>query len=214
MRLGIESIGRSVVKLAGKLLVLSIAMAGLWLFQACGGDSIRTPSGCTPGRSVACVGANGCEGYQVCADDGASFQPCECLQGGGAGGSTSGASVTTLTSVTGDGSGGTGAASVTTLTNVTGSGSSSSGAACAAGMTQCSGGCRNLMFDDTNCGACGNACQIELGHTCLGGACGCSGDVIVCPDGRCVSAFFPDPNLCGGCEVCAQGTECVDGVCQ
>ncbi len=33
---------------------------------------------CDPGRSEACVGRGGCAGGQVCADDGASWGPCEC----------------------------------------------------------------------------------------------------------------------------------------
>src|SRR3954465_12431430 len=33
---------------------------------------------CTPGQSIACVGAGNCAGYQVCADDGATFDACIC----------------------------------------------------------------------------------------------------------------------------------------
>jgi hypothetical protein len=37
----------------------------------------RTMS-CVPGQSVACVGARGCQGYQVCASDGARYEACSC----------------------------------------------------------------------------------------------------------------------------------------
>ena len=33
---------------------------------------------CTPGQSVAYAGPGGCQGFQVCAKDGASFEPCIC----------------------------------------------------------------------------------------------------------------------------------------
>ncbi|MFK8003078.1 MAG: hypothetical protein AB8H86_26145 [Polyangiales bacterium] len=42
----------------------------------CGDDS--TPSTCTPGASVACVGAGGCAGGQVCNADGTAFGECMC----------------------------------------------------------------------------------------------------------------------------------------
>src|SRR5262249_9123656 len=34
--------------------------------------------GCTPGAAVACVGAGGCKGGQVCAPDGSKLGPCDC----------------------------------------------------------------------------------------------------------------------------------------
>jgi hypothetical protein len=33
---------------------------------------------CTPGASVACVGAGGCRGGQVCLPEGGKFGPCDC----------------------------------------------------------------------------------------------------------------------------------------
>ena len=33
---------------------------------------------CVPGQSSACVGPKGCQGFQVCANDGARFEPCSC----------------------------------------------------------------------------------------------------------------------------------------
>lgn len=33
---------------------------------------------CVPGQSSACAGRRGCQGYQVCASDGARYDPCVC----------------------------------------------------------------------------------------------------------------------------------------
>jgi hypothetical protein len=42
---------------------------------------------CVAGQSVACIGPEGCSGYQVCSDEGARFGPCVCAgAGAGAGG--------------------------------------------------------------------------------------------------------------------------------
>ncbi len=85
----------------GRIAALSL-MAGT--IAACGSDD-SDDSGCVPGESVSCTGPNGCEGYQVCDDDGSGYAPCEC----GAGGSITGSGGTQL------GSGGlasTGGASV------------------------------------------------------------------------------------------------------
>ena len=35
-------------------------------------------AGCVPGQSSACVGPKGCQGFQVCASDGAHYEPCSC----------------------------------------------------------------------------------------------------------------------------------------
>jgi hypothetical protein len=54
-----------------------------------------TPPRCVPGESRACVGPGGCSGGQVCASDGASFELCDCGDGGepeDAGGSEASAS--------------------------------------------------------------------------------------------------------------------------
>lgn len=66
---------------------------GLLLSSGCG-SSKDEPSGengegtCTPGRSVSCVGADSCEGFQICDDEGESYSTCECSDGSG--GSSSG----------------------------------------------------------------------------------------------------------------------------
>jgi hypothetical protein len=35
-------------------------------------------AGCVPGQSIACVGPQGCQGFQVCGSDGAHFEACSC----------------------------------------------------------------------------------------------------------------------------------------
>lgn len=61
------------------LALVAMASAG------CGDDD--GPAGaCTPGESVACVGAGGCSGGQVCLPDGTGFGPCDCGGGMDAGG--------------------------------------------------------------------------------------------------------------------------------
>jgi hypothetical protein len=41
-------------------------------------DRDTRASGCVAGQSIGCVGPSGCEGYQICADDGASYGSCQC----------------------------------------------------------------------------------------------------------------------------------------
>jgi hypothetical protein len=36
------------------------------------------PTACVPGRSVECVGPDGCRGFQICAPGGDHFEPCQC----------------------------------------------------------------------------------------------------------------------------------------
>jgi hypothetical protein len=43
-----------------------------------GNDAATAPLGCMPGAAVACVGAGGCRGGQVCAPDGSKLGPCDC----------------------------------------------------------------------------------------------------------------------------------------
>jgi hypothetical protein len=65
---------------------------GAILLVACGGDSEPNeagaaavePGGCVPGASQACTGPGGCEGGQICADDGSRFGPCDCSLPAGA----------------------------------------------------------------------------------------------------------------------------------
>lgn len=47
------------------------------LVIGCGGGN-SVDGECTPGESIACIGAGGCEGGQVCLDDGTGFGVCDC----------------------------------------------------------------------------------------------------------------------------------------
>ena len=72
---------------------------------------------------------------------------------------------------------------------------------CSGGTLCCSGVCRDLRSDESNCGACGWVCA--AGETCCNGAC---------------TDTNKDPNNCGACgNVCtdAQGnwTTCSNGTC-
>jgi hypothetical protein len=43
-----------------------------------GPPSPAAPQLCIPGQTIACAGPRSCPGYQVCADDGRRYQPCQC----------------------------------------------------------------------------------------------------------------------------------------
>lgn len=53
--------------------------------SACEGGDQATSRACVPGQSVECHGPNGCEGYQTCRADGASYDECVCGSGGSSG---------------------------------------------------------------------------------------------------------------------------------
>jgi hypothetical protein len=71
-------------------LTLTGALASLLYFAACTGNTATlgdagagdATTGCTPGMSIACVGAGGCAGGQVCSHDGTHFEPCDCAHPG------------------------------------------------------------------------------------------------------------------------------------
>jgi hypothetical protein len=73
------------------------------LSLACGSSSggSGTSTSCTPGASVACVGAGGCQGGQACNADGTGYGDCVCGSGddGGATDAASGDSSTTDSSL-------------------------------------------------------------------------------------------------------------------
>jgi hypothetical protein len=83
---------------------------------------------------------------------------------------------------------------------------------CSAGLTNCSGVCRDLQNDNTNCGACARVCP--SGQVCSVGACSvscaagqtnCSG---VCRD------LQNDNTNCGACgRACSAGQACAAGTC-
>jgi hypothetical protein len=102
---------------------------------------------------------------------------------------------------------------------------------CADGFANCTNstaisteGCPvNLNTDNSNCGACGNACasgQYCSGGTCVaklatGSACTASGQCVtgLCCGGICVD-MSTDSNNCGGCGVqCPSAQTCVNGAC-
>jgi hypothetical protein len=73
--------------------VLALAVG---LAVGCGSDESDSKD-CVAGESVGCIGPEGCSGYQVCNDDGASYGPCICADagaatGGGPAGSAGGSS--------------------------------------------------------------------------------------------------------------------------
>jgi Cys-rich repeat protein len=82
---------------------------------------------------------------------------------------------------------------------------------CAVGQACCSGVCVDILFDENNCGACGQACA--QGESCEQGVCvsgGCTTDADcdngqACCSGTCTNTAS-DSNNCGGC-----GTVCDDG---
>src|SRR5262249_31179576 len=83
---------------------------------------------------------------------------------------------------------------------------------CPNGGTDCGGTCTNVLFDDANCGACGNACAAS--EKCFLGTCGCSDPSQLYCDGQCIDGF-DDPNNCGRCgNVCPAGQDCIGGECQ
>jgi hypothetical protein len=103
---------------------------------------------------------------------------------------------------------------------------------CDTRLTACSGVCVELGGDESNCGACGNACS--AGQSCSSGTCvtpqpppppppppidasvpdapACEFGSASC-GGTCIPVLF-DNNNCGACGVvCASGTRCLRGVC-
>ncbi|MDH5756691.1 MAG: hypothetical protein OEZ55_08505 [Nitrospinota bacterium] len=90
------------------------------------------------------------------------------------------------------------------------------------GQTNCSGNCMFLETNNSNCGACGNACSAT--SSCIGGSCeeapSCPADY---PDNcapassdalMCVDLQFDSEN-CGACgNVCEAGLECSYGFCE
>ncbi len=67
------------------------------------------------------------------------------------------------------------------------------------GLTDCGGICADLLADDSNCGACGVACQFY--ERCTNGACDNCG-------GSCIDFGGAPPTCTGGLTAC--GADCVD----
>src|SRR4051812_18605302 len=86
---------------------------------------------------------------------------------------------------------------------------------CLGTSTMCGDTCANLVSDNDNCGACGNACG--TGEVCDNSQ--CTAVVGECPTGQmscsgtCKDTQV-DSNNCGACDVaCATGYTCGAGVC-
>jgi len=56
-------------------LVLALA---LFAGTGCSGKDENPATACAPGRSIACTGAENCEGHQVCLQDGSRYDVCVC----------------------------------------------------------------------------------------------------------------------------------------
>ncbi len=95
----------------------------------------------------------------------------------------------------------------------------------AGGLTTCDGACVDLGWTDLHCGACDTACGAD--EACVAGACALGlADCGDCGDGSlcCAAAEGDEPwcveprwerEHCGACgNVCWDGAECMDGVCQ
>lgn len=88
---------------------------------------------------------------------------------------------------------------------------------------RCGGICREVRFDNDNCGECSVTCDVSAGERCYRGDCitgdsGCSPDCEtweLCCDGGCYDTHLLlwDPDHCGGCDPCLDGEECSDGTC-
>jgi hypothetical protein len=70
------------------VLVAAVALGVQVALGACGGTSMSSQpadsgpdrmSACVPGQSIACVSQSGCNGAQVCKDDGTGYGPCACF---------------------------------------------------------------------------------------------------------------------------------------
>ncbi len=96
---------------------------------------------------------------------------------------------------------------------------------CSDGQLFCSGNCKTVATDSSNCGACGNVCG--SGTTCQNGVCVCAGGLTNCGTDAapaCVQVTV-DTNYCGNCATKCSNIApanatvkssggCLNGVCQ
>jgi hypothetical protein len=97
------------------------------------------------------------------------------------------------------------------------------GGSCASFETSCSGVCKNLRADSSNCGACGNTCSCPTssapGYSCTGASCGNGQCVVWCQKNGAgltgsTAYLSSDPNNCGKCgNKCLSTQTCTFGVC-
>ena len=76
---------------------------------------------------------------------------------------------------------------------------------CSGGLSNCGGICSNTQIDGSNCGSCGNSCNIAGGETCASGVCSCTGGTTcsgVCTD------TTSNSNSCGGCGLACPAHTC------
>ena len=89
---------------------------------------------------------------------------------------------------------------------------------CEGGRACCDGACVNSDSSLTDCGSCGNACDVTA-NVCISGECKCGGGPActgtdICCDGSCVDVAN-DSDACGGCgNHCDAGQMCAAGTCQ
>jgi hypothetical protein len=81
---------------------------------------------------------------------------------------------------------------------------------CAGNQQRCDGSCKDLLTDEANCGACGNACAAL--ESCVQGNCACVGANRQVCSGACVD-LATDTNNCGACGFVCESGECVNGAC-
>lgn len=91
----------------------------------------------------------------------------------------------------------------------------------ASASTCCSGSCKDLGTDVSNCGSCGTACPVppntiascsggKCDFTCKTGFANCNGD----PSDGCETNINTDANNCGACKnVCGGSSTCQSGQC-
>ena len=158
------------------------------------GTTLGDGGTCTPGTTLACLGPGRCEGVQVCATDGKSYEECGCEGGGSGGGGTGGGGSGGSSSA---GKGGDAGQAGTGGSATAGSGGSP---ACADGDICSVGADSGICYFGTCCTGC------ISGGTCVGGmspsACGRGGTS--CQDCR---------QLLGGADGnCTDDPSCLNGV--
>ncbi|MCC6214092.1 MAG: hypothetical protein IT376_04445 [Polyangiaceae bacterium] len=142
---------------------------------------------CVPGDSKGCVGPGACTGYQVCAQDGSRYEPCNCGTGGSGGGAGAGGSA-----------GSAGAAGTAGAAGAAGA-AGSAGAGGAAGAAGAGAEVSCGEATPTDCSA-GDVCCVVQGSpdTCTAsGSCTCSGFGCTFLEVTC-----DGPEDCPGSQVC------------